>query len=76
MSKAKKQEETAYCPVGRFFADLENMGGKDSLFFKHLNQSRIEFLKAIKSLVDERIETIEKKQAGKPKKKMRKIEVE
>ena len=76
MSKAKTQEEPVFCPVGRFFADLEKMGGKDSRFFKHLNQSRVEFLKAIRSLVDERIETLEKKQSSKPKKKMRKIEVE
>lgn len=74
MAKKKhEEEEMVLCPVGRFFSDLERISGQKSEFFKHLNQSCVEFLKAIRSLVDERIEGLEKKGAGK---KMAKIKVE
>ena len=77
MAKEKKhKEEKFHCPVGRFFEDLEGHQGGKSEFFDHLNQSRLEFLKAIRSLVDERIENIEKKSAKKKRKKTTKIEVE
>ncbi len=75
MAKEKHKEEKFYCPVGRFFEDLEGLQGGESEFFDHLNQSRLEFLKAIRSLVDEKIENIEKKSAKK-KKKATKIKVE
>lgn len=75
MGKEKNESEVFVCPVGRFFSDLEKLSGKRSLFTKHLSQSRIEFLKAIRSLVDEGIETLEKK-ASKRDKKMTKIKVD
>ena len=76
MAKEKKHKEEKYfCPVGRFFEDLEGLHGEKSEFFDHLNQSRLEFLKAIRTLVDEKIESIEKKSARK-KKKATKIKVE
>ena len=68
MSKKKHEEQVALCPVGRFFLDLQLPSGKKSNFFKHLDRSRMEFLKAIRSLVDDRIEAIEK---GESKKKKR-----
>ena len=55
------------CPVGKFFWDMQKTSRKKSKFFDHLGQSRIEFLKAIRSLVDERIEDIEKKGAARSK---------
>ena len=58
------------------FSDLEKVSGEKSKFFQHLNQSRVEFLKAIRSLVDERIESLEKKDSPKAGKKMTKIKVE
>ena len=75
MAKEKHKEEKYHCPVGRFFEDLEGLQGGKSEFFDHLNQSRLEFLKAIRSLVDEKIENIEKKSAKKSK-KATKIKVE
>jgi hypothetical protein len=76
MAKEKKhKEEKFHCPVGQFFEDLEGLRGGKSEFFDHLNQSRLEFLKAIRTLVDEKIENIEKKGAKK-KKKTTKIKVE
>ncbi len=64
------------CPVGRFFSDLDKLSGMKSEFVKHLSQSLIEFLKAIRSLVDERIVGLEKKASKKDKKKVTKIKVE
>ena len=48
--------------------------GKDSEFFNHFSKSRVEFLKAVRSLIDEKIEKVEKK--GTKKKKATKITVE
>jgi len=75
MAKEKKEKEMVLCPVGKFFLDLQNASGKKSEFFDHLSRSRIEFLKAIRSLVDEKLEDFEKKSA-KGKKKVTKIKVE
>jgi hypothetical protein len=75
MSKGKNEKEMLLCPVGRFFLDLQKASEKKSEFFDHLTRSRVEFLKAIRSLVDEKIEGLEKKSA-KDKKKVTKIKVE
>jgi hypothetical protein len=74
MAKEKHKEEVVVCPVGRLFADIEKTVGKNSDFFDHFNKSRVEFLKAIRSLLDEKIEKVEKKQHK--KKKATKIAVE
>ncbi len=76
MVKEKKEKEVVLCPVGRFFLDLERASGKGSKFLEHMTRSRIEFLKAVRALVDERIRMHEKKATGGHKKKMTKIEVE
>ncbi len=76
MSKEKHEEKVMMCPVGRFFADLQLPSGKKSNFFKHLDKSRVEFLKALRSLVDDRIEAIEKGESKKKKKRATKINVE
>lgn len=72
--KKKKEDEVVMCPVGKFFSELEKSARKRSKFFEHMNCSRIEFLKAIRSLVDEGIENLEKKAKG--QKKATKIPVE
>lgn len=77
MSKTKNEEGTIPCPVCRFFAGLERASGGKAEFFKHLDKSRVEFLRAVRSLVDARIETIEQAEGeGKTKKKATKISVE
>ena len=76
MAKEKEKSEMFLCPVGRFFSDLEKASWDKSKFFKHLNQSRVEFLKAIRSVIDGRIENLEKKESPKPKKRMTKIKVD
>ena len=70
----KKEEEMVICPVGKFFMDLQKLSLPKSRFFEHLDLSRIEFLKAIRSLADERIESFEKKRSRQGK-KATKIEV-
>ena len=75
MSKKKKEEEIVLCPVGKFFQDLQKSSGTKSEFFDHMSRARVEFLKAIRCLVDEKIEDFEKKEAG-GKKKVTKIKVE
>lgn len=76
MVAKKSKDQEIGCPIGKFFMDLDKAFGKESEFTKHMTQSRIEFLKAIRSLVDERIETLEKAHSAKGKKRMTKIKVE
>lgn len=76
MSKKKNEEQVVLCPVGRFFLDLQSSSGEKSDFFKHLDKSRVEFLKAIRSLVDDRIEAIEKTERKKKEKRATRINVE
>jgi hypothetical protein len=75
MSNKKNKEEAFYCPVARFLGDLERIC-ENSDFMNHLRQSRIEFLKAVRSFVDGKIEHLEKKCSSGVKKKMTKIKVE
>ena len=76
MAEKKSEQKTAGCPVGSFFEDLEKAFGKKSQFFEHMTQSRLEFMRGIRSLLDARIENLEKKRSGNPAKKMTKIKVE
>ena len=75
MAAKKSEQQTVICPVGRFFIDLESVLGKQSDFVKHMSQSRIEFLKAMRSLLDERIHSLEKQGTATAKKRMTKIKV-
>lgn len=56
--------------------DVEKTFGKKSKFVDHMTRSKIEVLKGIRSLVDERIEQLDKKKSGKTKKRAAKIKVE
>ena len=76
MSKKKSKEETFTCPVGRFFMDIHQIRQSKSPVLMHLMQSRIEFLKAARSLIDAGIEHLEKRTEGKHSKKATKIEVQ
>jgi hypothetical protein len=68
------EEEKLECPFCLFFSRVKEMGGRKSQFWGHMNNARIEFLEGIKSLIDERIETL-KKARGRTKKRFSKIEV-
>ena len=76
MTEKKNKEPVAACAVGKFFMDLEGIVGKKSKFFEHMTRSKVEFLKGVRSLLDERINYYEKKGSKKNSKKMTKIKVE
>lgn len=69
------REEELECPFCLFFSKIKEMGGKKSEFWSHMNNSRIEFLEGIKSLIDERIETLKKTKEKTKGKRFSKIEV-
>ena len=64
------------CPAGRFFSTLGRCFDPESEVRKHLLQSRLEFLKAIKSLVDQGIDDLEKDISKRKPKEATRIEVE
>ncbi len=77
MAKEKDRQRPMVCPVGRFFMDLEKaMAKKRPVFLEHFGRSRIEFLKAIRSLLDEGIADLEKTKREKPGKRAKKIRLE
>jgi hypothetical protein len=76
MTAKASQKEVCDCPVERFCNDFEKILGRKSRFFSHLNQSHIEVLKAFRSLVDERIEQLDRKISSKTKKKTTSIRVD
>ena len=76
MAEKKGKEERIICPVGTFFMDLDKTFGRKSPFYKHMTRSKIEFLKGVKSLLDERIERLEKNNSKKTGAKMTKVKVE
>lgn len=76
MEKEKNEKKTQFCLVGKFLSDFEKAFGKKSKFYKHIMRSRVEFFKAIRSLVDNKIEVLEKKASAENKKEMTRIEVE
>ncbi|MBN2374229.1 hypothetical protein JXL19_10630 [bacterium] len=59
MDEENGEKGYSYCPLGRFFLDMEDFFGKKSDFFLHMNKSKIEFFKGIRSLLDEKIKTLE-----------------
>jgi hypothetical protein len=76
MARKRHDEEMVVCPVGRFFMDIEKASARKSKFFEHFDRSRVEFLKALRSLLDESIERVEKKEHSGREKKATRIEVE
>ena len=74
MSNEKFKNGSFICPIGRFIGNVDKLFDTKSEFFQHLKQSQIEFLRAVKSLVDESIDSLEKKGSG--DEKMTKIKVE
>ena len=70
MTGNTNEKEGSLCPVQKFCEDFEKALGRKSKFASHLTQSHIEVLKAFRSLVDERIEYLDRKTSAKSKKKM------
>ena len=76
MAEKKRKEDSITCSVSTFITDLEKTFGRKSPFYKHMSRSRIEFLKGVKSLLDDQIERLEKKASKKTSAKMTKVKVE
>jgi hypothetical protein len=79
--KAKRDKETigveeALEALGRVFSWFEKKAGPGSEFMDHMRRSKIEFLRGIKTLVDSKIEEMEKKQSPKGRKRATKVNVE
>lgn len=69
---SEKEREEFFCPICFFMRCLSAKQKKYEKFFEHLRKARIEVLEAFKSLIDERIAELQKKE----KKKVEKIKVE
>ena len=76
MVEKKGKEEKISCPVGTFFMDFDKTFGKKSPFYQHMTRSKIEFLKGVRSLLDDRIDYLEKKGDKKRGSKLTKVKVE
>ena len=76
MASENSREDMCRCPVGSFIRDVERTFGKKSKFVDHMTQSRIEVLKAVRTLVDERINDLDRKKSASGKKRMTKVKVD
>ena len=75
-TKNNPAPEPMACPIGRLFSRFEKACRGEGPFAEHLSRSRIEFLKAVKCLIDERIEDLEKKDVPRGQKKATRINIE
>jgi hypothetical protein len=77
---AEKKSEAggakALCPLGKIFQGLEELSKNAPEFRKHLDRSRLELLKAVKTLVDSKIKSLEKRNTTGKRKVARKITIE
>jgi hypothetical protein len=74
--KSDALNEQMICPIGKFFLKLEKASRRKSQFAKHVSQSQIELLKAVRYLIDEKIEDLEKAGQTEEKKKSTRIKVD
>ncbi|MFN3535285.1 MAG: hypothetical protein ACK4WB_07840 [Desulfatiglandales bacterium] len=75
VKETSKEKEAVECPVCQLLGCLRKGLGPKSEFRRHLFRSKIEFLKAINSLIEERIQDLEKR-AETPPKRAVKVTVE
>jgi len=81
MAKTSKEEEKitaeeAFHSLGRFFSWMEEKVTPGPEFREHMVKSRVEFLKGIRSMVDKKIDDLEKRPDKRESKKATKINVE
>jgi hypothetical protein len=78
--KSKDDEEMtteeAFRSLGRFFSWMEEKITPGAEFREHMAKSRVEFLKGIRSLVDAKIDDLERRHGKREAKKAAKVEVE
>jgi hypothetical protein len=68
--------EEAFRSLGRFFSWMEEKITHGAEFREHMEKSRVEFLKGIRSLVDAKIDDLERRHGKREAKKATKVEVE
>jgi hypothetical protein len=68
--------EEAFRSLGRFLSWMEEKVSPSTEFREHMGKSRIEFLKGIRSLVDKKIDDLERRHGKREGKKATKIKVE
>ena len=66
----------ALCPLGKIFQGLEELSKNAPEFRKHLDRSHLELLKAVKTLVESKIKSLEKRNTPGKRKVARKITIE
>lgn len=81
MEKKPREEEEvtteeAFRSLGRFFSWMEDKISPSSEFREHMAKSRVEFLKGIRTLVDKKINELERRYGKREGKKATKIKVE
>ena len=81
MAKRTREEEEitaeeAFRSLGRFFSWMEGKVSPSTEFREHMAKSRVEFLKGIRSLVDKKIDDLERRHGKREGKKATKIKVE
>ena len=64
------------CPFCQLYAALQELAGPQSEFGRHLHQARIEFYKALRALIDQRLGALEAAAKPGPKKGFQNIKVE
>jgi hypothetical protein len=81
MEKTPREEEEitteeAFRSLGRFFSWMEEKVSPGTEFREHMAKSRVEFLKGIRSLIDKKIDDLERRHGKREGKKATKIKVE
>ncbi|MBW1918225.1 MAG: hypothetical protein JRI57_09455 [Deltaproteobacteria bacterium] len=64
------------CPLCQLYNALLRLAGPQSEFCRHLQKARVEVYKAVRSLIDQRLEVLEKTAQTGTKKGFQKIKVE
>jgi hypothetical protein len=75
VNKEADKDEAFVCPVCLLMNCVRDLADRESPFFEHMNNARVEFLEGIKALVDSRIQAI-KKGARSKRSRLTKIKVE
>ncbi len=70
------ETEEAFRSLGKFFSWVENKVSTRSQFREHMARGRVEFLRGIRSLIDKRIEDLERGQDKGTGRKASRIKVE
>ncbi|ROQ89577.1 hypothetical protein [Desulfosoma caldarium] len=74
---AQNDKIRCHCPVCQMMRTMAKTSGRGGPFWNHLTNARIEVLRAVRSLIDERIDQLEKKKnKTSPEKKAEPIQVE